>query len=1065
MSKNILEQILDLLKFPANTEQRDVITAPLSPGVVIAGAGSGKTTVMAARVLYLIGTGQVRPGDVLGLTFTNKAAGEFFAKVRDNITKAQRALGGAFDVLESDTDPAISTYHAFAQRLLAEHGLRIGVEPEAELLTAGAVRRIAFRTLLNTKVPLQHISTGPQWLVKPLLALDAGLVENCVEPEQLLEFDARVIADLMKLEGKNRQKTAEEMIETAQKRQELVGLVTEFRSAKLASGGRDFTDQMRYVRHLAENRPEVGALLREQYKVVLLDEYQDTSIAQRRFLYSFFGNGHPVTAVGDPFQAIYGWRGASVHNINGFKDHFAVATDGTASIDVKVFNLPTNYRSTPRILAAANDVAVDLHQEHHNVLPLQAGSSLAHGPWRLALLEKRVDEAQWAARETQRVWAQILEQERSGVRPVPEAKDRHLRMAVLCRDSDGMQDMARELDALGVPYEVEGIEGLLSVPVVAELIAYLKVLHDPTENAALIRLLTGPRWNIGPRDLAVLGQRAGRIIGAARKHSEATDPSQALDEATAGFDSADLIALCDALDDLGDAPLSVEARQRLELFANELRELRRHAGDPMEDFIVRVLRTTGLDVEMRMGDELAAQRAHAAVGQFLDLVTEASDGGHVSLGMFLSYLNDLARFEGAEPKAERPGATDAVRLMTVHRAKGLEFTAVVLPFLADRVFPSDQSRSRWPKSYQVVPAPLIDEPDPALIAGFPNYVDGPRKKDFDAFAQESRRLELLEEQRLAYVAVTRAKEFLIASAHWWGTTQVDPYGPSPYLLALKEHALEGEVDLWCEPPLEEKNPHLDEAHAAVAWPRERNAQAMQRRHAAAQLFANPISIDSLSEQELQMVAEWDRDIDLLIAEMQRSRSDERVVSMPVSLTTSAFMKYQEDPQAFVENLARPMPVLISPAADRGTAFHAWVEERWQEQVQVLTDDDLEGAADDDLLDEDLIALKAAFEAGPFANDKPHRVEVPFSLMVGGRPIRGRIDAVFARGDRWQVIDWKTSAKDQADPLQLAVYRLAWAQIAGCDPALVDAGFHYVRSGNTQMVTDLPGLEDLNQMLS
>ena len=1064
MSKDVLEQILELLKFPANAEQREVISADLTPGVVIAGAGSGKTTVMAARVLYLIGTGQVRPGEVLGLTFTNKAAGEFFAKVRDNITKAQRSLGGAFDLLESDTDPAISTYHAFAQRLLAEHGLRIGVEPDAELLSAGAVRRLAFRTLLNTKVPLQYTTSAPQSLVKPLLALDSGLVENCVEPEQLLEFDARVITDLMKLEGKNRQKTADEMIATSQKRQELVGLVTEFRAAKLASGGRDFTDQMRFVRHLAETRPEVGALLREQYKVVLLDEYQDTSIAQRRFLYSFFGNGHPVTAVGDPFQAIYGWRGASVHNINGFKDHFAVATDGSASIDVKVFNLPTNYRSTPRILAAANDVAVDLHQEHHNVLPLQPGSTLAHGPWRLALLEKRADEALWAARETERVWNQILEEERRGTRRVPEAKDRHLRMAVLCRDGDGMQDIARELDVLGVPYEVEGIEGLLSVPVVAELIAYLKVLHDPTENASLIRLLTGPRWNIGPRDLAVLGQRAGQIIGAARKHSEATDPSHALDEATAGFDSADLIALCDALDDLGDAPLSVAARQRLELFAEELRELRRHAGDPMDDFIVRVLRTTGLDVEMRMGDDLAAQRAHAAVGQFLDLVTQASDGSQLSLGMFLSYLNDLMRFDGAEPKAERPGANDAVRLMTVHRAKGLEFTAVVLPFLANRVFPSDQSRSRWPKSPQVVPSHLIDEPDTPLIAGFPNFMDGPRKKEFDEFAAESRRLELLEEQRLAYVAVTRAKEFLIASAHWWGTTQIDPYGPSPYLLALKQHALEDEVDLWCEPPTQESNPYLDASRAAVAWPRVRDAQAMQRRLHAAQLVANPTNSESLSAHESEIVAEWDRDIELLIADIERSRSDERIVPMPVSLTTSALMKFKEDPQAFVEHLARPMPSLISPAADRGTAFHAWVEQRWQVQAQVLTDDDLEGAADDDLLDEDLIALKAAFESGPFADDKPHRVEVPFSLMVGGRPIRGRIDAVFSRGDRWHVIDWKTSAKDEADPLQLAVYRLAWAQIIGCDPELVDAGFHYVRSGNTQMVADLPGLDDLNAML-
>jgi DNA helicase II / ATP-dependent DNA helicase PcrA len=1069
---DLVQRISELLRISPNDEQRQIIESPPEPAVVIAGAGSGKTTVMAARVLWLVGSGFVRPGEVLGLTFTNKAASEFLARVRTNLTLAQ-SLGGPFSAQEDDTDPAVGTYHSFARRLLVDHGLRIGVEPDASLLSEGALRRIAYRTVVTTRLTLLHTTSRPIELAKSVINLDKAMVEQCIDPDALFNADQDLIDRLPLL--KNQQAISREIIATAHCRQELVQLVQEFRAAKATAGGRDFTDQMRLVGQLAADRPEVGEQLRQAFRVVLLDEYQDTSIAQRTFLHHFFGDGHPVTAVGDPFQAIYGWRGASVHNITEFSRHFATTTQA-GTLRTPVYQLSVNYRSSARILDGANAVAAELRAEHTEVAGLRPGSRVRHDQWRLALHQTKQDETIWAAEQTARVWSMLLEQERNGEREAPDPKERAQRMAVLCRDGTGMLAMSIELDRLGVPYEVVGVEGLLAQPVVNDVLSYLRVAHDPTANAAMIRLLTGPRWNIGPRDLALLGRRAMALTETARSRIESEDPAVALDAATVGTDVADVVALVDAVDDPGELVYSPEARERFTQLSEQLREVRQHAGDPLDDLISRVLRITGLDVEMRIGEPMIGERATAAVGQLMDLATEGMSGAAgpgaqaetYGLGAFLTYVDDLQRF-GGEPIAERPSAVDAVRLMTVHAAKGLEFIAVVLPFLVDGVFPTGKSRPVWFSTPSVVPPRITGDPLSPIIDAFPNMVEGPRSKDVAEFTQEWRRLDLLEERRLAYVAVTRAKEILIASGHYWGPTQKARFEPADYLLRLKEYAADDEVDVWCEPEVT-INPNLAVAAQPVAWPRERNADATQRRRAAAQQVTAAMrgdsddSSSSLTEHERELIASWDADLHVLMSELDRV-GEPRVVRLPASLTTSALMDLAQDPVVFAERIARPMPRLASPAADRGTAFHAWVEARWGAQVPVLTDDDLEGAADDVLFDEDLLSLKEAFESGPFADDRPAQVEVPFSLVLAGRPVRGRIDAIFARGNRWLVIDWKTSSRDIADPLQLAVYRLAWAEIVGCDVDLVDAAFHFVRSGTTTTHDDLPDRSALEALLT
>ena len=202
----------------------------------------------------------------------------------------------------------------------------------------------------------------------------------------------------------------------------------------------------------------------------------------------------------------------------------------------------------------------------------------------------------------------------------------------------------------------------------------------------------------------------------------------------------------------------------------------------------------------------------------------------------------------------------------------------------------------------------------------------------------------------------------------------------------------------------------------------------------------------------RQIAQWDAAILALLARTERSAEDLVVASLPGVLSASATMELAADPDTFAERLLRPMPRRRNRHAELGTAFHAWVEARLGVQP-LIADDELPGAADESIgSPEELAAMKEAFELLEYAQRTPAGLEVPFSLAIAGRLIRGRIDAVFPAGpdappgQLWEVVDWKTSSHDEADPLQLAIYRLAWADLAGVPLDSVGAAFAFIRSG-------------------
>ncbi|MEU0084032.1 UvrD-helicase domain-containing protein [Streptomyces sp. NPDC006274] len=1174
------EQLKELLGIPFTPEQTACITAPPAPQVIVAGAGSGKTTVMAARVVWLVGTGQVAPEQVLGLTFTNKAAGELAERVRTALVRAGVTDPEVIDPDNPPGEPRISTYHAFAGQLLTDHGLRIGLEPTARLLADATRYQLAARVLREAPGPYPALTRSFPSLVSDLLALDAELAEHLVPPERLAAYDAELLRTLegARLTNADLRKVPE----AAAARRELLDLTVRYRAAKRERDLLDFGDQIALSAELAMTRPEVGALLRDEFRVVLLDEYQDTSVAQRLLLSGLFGQGtgHAVTAVGDPCQAIYGWRGASVANLDDFPVHFPYA-DGSPATR---YSLSENRRSGGRLLRLANGLATPLRAMHEGVEALRpAPGAERDGIVRCALLPTHADEIEWLADS-------IAHLVRTGKEPGE--------IAVLCRTAGDFPEIQGALVARDVPVEVVGLSGLLHLPEVADLVAVCEVLQDPGANASLVRLLTGPRWRIGPRDLALLGRRARLLVHRAAADD---DPDQRLAAAVEGTDPAEIVSLADALDTFLESAggeddglaFSPEARIRFARLAAELRDLRRSLADPLMDVLHRVLSTTGLEVELAASPHALAARRRETLGNFLDVAAGfAALDGEATLLAFLGFLRTAAQYEKGLDNA-LPGGENTVKVLTAHKSKGLEWDVVAVPGLVAKHFPNDQARDAWTSRSKVLPHALRGDADT-----LPD-VESWDARGLKAFKEAMTDHQHTEELRLGYVTFTRPRSLLLGSGHWWGPGQKRRRGPSAFLRALYDHCEQGhgEIEFWADEPEEDaENPALGAATADHAWPLPLDPVSLARRRAAADTVlahlealaaapepapaddppgepdpagrpafpGGPDVVDEsdeydalhqpeepddwdwpdqappeddapppfedrpgttvphqatrgpedlppatseagptgltpedlppaqdggagpvppatseagparLTPEESRTIASWDRDLDALAGELRRSRATVRDVLVPPSLSASQLLRIAADPDGFAQELARPMPRPPQPAARRGTRFHAWVESRFEElPLPMLGPDELPGGAGEvggpdehDIADEqDLAALKEAFERTPYARRTPHGVEVPFQFTLAGRVVRGRIDAVYRTGeDTYEIVDWKTARGGVADPLQLAVYRLAWAERHGIPLDAVTATFVFVRTGEAVRPEDLPDRAGLERIL-
>jgi DNA helicase-2/ATP-dependent DNA helicase PcrA len=1163
-------------------EQAAVISATPGPMAVIAGAGSGKSETMAARLVWLVANDLVRPERVLGLTFTRKAAAELAQRVRVRLDGLRSAgfAGRAAGVVKSGAspgraaqpagslpagslpagsqpaggpgsggagpgigalaavstppaddllgDPVVSTYHAYAGRLVSDHALREALEPSLRLITPAVAWQLAARVVASYDGPMDAVSWTPGSVTAAVLDLSGELAEHLRGPDDIRsagEWLARRYSELPSPTA-----PARKIIGCQRTREQLLPLVAAYAAAKAAREVIDYGDQVALAARIAARHPEVGAAERARYQVVLLDEYQDTSHAQLVLLRALFGGGHPVTAVGDPCQSIYGWRGASAGNLLRFAADFPPRGGGPAPVRL----LSTSFRNTGRVLDAAAELQAGLRADAPGVPRLIAPPGRAgRGAVVCALLETAADEAAWVAGQITGLLSLPPGTAPDG-NPWPDGREEPVRpsdIAVLCRKRAQFPALRTALEARGIPVEVVGLGGLLTVPEVQDVVATLRVMHDPAAADALARLLTGPRWRIGPRDLVALGRRARALTRQAAgpmRSQEGRVPVSDLDvmsQAVTDF-TADPGSLVEALDDLGEpAAYSAAGYGRLAALAAELRALRGHAGRPLPELVGEVERALGLDIEVSARPGADPATAHADLDAFADAAAAfAGDQEAATLGAFLAYLT-AAEDEEFGLEAGRVGEADSVKLATVHAAKGLQWAAVIVPGLADgpkaHLFPArPRVTTRWTENPRLLPFGLRgDTADLPGLAG----LDAGSLADFaEACAERS----LAEERRLAYVAATRAAFWLGCAGYWWGNG-TSALGPSVFLEEIRAacESGAGTVACWQPPPEPDaENPALAEP-AAASWPatvagaryeavREAGALVEEAIAAAAAVPAgaaasasgatpaagvaapaassalavaspnaavSPVAAGAgaghaeLGDADQALIAAWSRDTSLLLAEREQRRGDQvTAVLLPQRIPVSSLVTIARDPAELAQQVRRPMPRPPAPHAHRGTAFHRWLEERFGPQ-RLLDPGDLPGAADDEpgeVADPELTVLQQRFGAGEWAGRWPSEVEVPFETLIGDRLVRGRIDAVFADSPDggFDVVDWKTgrqpraAAESRAVAVQLAAYRIAWAALTGAEVGQVRAAFYYVRDDATVRPADLLDLAGLTALI-
>ncbi|MDK8768312.1 ATP-dependent DNA helicase [Corynebacterium freneyi] len=1051
--------------------QADVIGAPPEPLLVVAGAGAGKTETMAARVVWLVANGFVRPEEVLGLTFTRKAARELGQRIRERL--ASLAASRAFDAVASPQvrealqviTPEVSTYDAYAGSLVREYGLLLPAEPGAEVLDGATQWQMAWELVRDRGSIATDLGVAD--LVGKLMTLSEEIDSNLASVDEVREQTEAFIANVMQTPKAPRQRKdlhskLEGPLRAQRDRLAMLPLVGELRRRHEDAGAVTFGRQMAMAARLADGIGEVGESERARFRVVMLDEYQDTSHAQRVLLRALFA-GTAVTAVGDPMQAIYEWRGATAANLTRFVTDFP-RPDGRPA---EKKQLLTSWRNPSAVLELANDVSSRAFGDGpRTVEELAPRAGAECGTVRLALHSTADDELTWVAEHMAEEFRAAREEGRS------------ITAAVLVRKNKHSAAILDALTAAGVPAEIVGLAGLLTLPEILDVIACLRVLADPADDRAMLRILTWPRAPLGAADIKALGRRArqlARYAGETVVEAEVDGPLSALDADLAEIAAQRVTpptglghAVADpALDDEGDAApgYSDEGRRRIADLSAKLRNLRRFSlRKPLPELIADVEEAFGIRVEAAVSE---VGTVH--LDRFTEVAADFSRRLGGELPAFLGYLERAAVHDkGLEPGKTRMRG-DRVEIMTVHKAKGLEWNVVAMPHVCASVYDEVQVDT-WLTKAQLLPSDVVGEDE----AGRGESGDGAPVLDTSGAENQSELAAALEEHkaqyrtakiaeadRLFYVAVTRAEDVLLVSGSQRMTPgRKKPDGPSEHLTALRALRPDA-VETWVDEVSAEPLPIPDAE--GVRWPAAPDParrEVLERAAGLVRSFSDPDSPDAVSAPDSSrpvpgdLSQVWEDEVSMLLEERRRARAEAVSVPMPVQLSTSEYQALRADPEAFARRRARPVPYKPNRFARRGTAFHAWLENRFGTSA-LLDDDDLFAVVDEDgeMVDADVEKLKARFSASQWADRTPEFVEEPFDIGVGGRRIVGRIDAVFRIDGTWMVVDWKTGRRPVGEKarqaaLQLAVYRIAWAdrrRAAGedIDPGDVRAAFHYI----------------------
>jgi ATP-dependent DNA helicase UvrD/PcrA len=956
-------------------EQQEILDLGLTTIRVRAGAGTGKTTTVAMVIANLIEDHDIQPEQILGITFTNKAAAELADRVRQTLSK--------------DLDPGrqieVHTYHGFAAQILSEFGALSGVDNRAKIITPTFARQLMSETFHHRSYEILDITQART--LDRVHRFGDRLGDHLLEATDVLDAAADHDDEVWEVRR--------EMAET------LVQYAADKRHLRVV----DYSDLVTLSTRVVHNYPQLAATIKERYRAVILDEYQDTNPAQRVLLTSIFDSGFPVIAVGDEDQTIYEWRGASAQNFELFAKHFTEENGEAASEK----GLTLNRRSTQAILDVANEIRLEANAEAD---ALQAVDGDSEGDVVTYWAGDAIEEAEWIARTFE---------------ALQQSGSRWSDMAVLFRKN---KDFAVVVDAMSrhdIPVEVANIGGLFSVAEVADLRAWLTTLEYPEDSPGIVQILFGSRYRLGMADLAPLTRWVAGVVD--------------LDDA----EEAAPITLMEAIENSADIPgLRDEARSALLRFLAVYRDvLTESQGLTLVETCRTILDRTRAWLDIEALPPNARLTARLNIYRLLDLAEEWSPlRGRPSVGAFLDYLKVMETEPADELDAAHLSGEDAVTLVTVHRAKGLEWENVAIPAVTKDNFPS---RS------QQFPDPIRFAEHVPISMRIDTIMDDlPEDKDERAVYLRVRHMK--QEWRVAYVAVTRAKRRLFVSgAHWYGLPEPSkrPKKPSKLFEIVENHVVArstGHAELGERPDMLRST-----ARGTSPDPVFRDGWEAGLRTA----IDDPAAIEGIASAQ-GIGDEYERivaDMNQRLFNLAKPSPDETVDDHD-TVSVTGLVTYSQCPKRFFWTNVDPLPRRLNPAANRGTEVHRRIELHQKGQVpfEEMTDDLY------DVIEGDSPPGPGAFEAylsSRFADKTATMIETPFSLELDtGYLVRGRIDAVYCDNGKWEVVDFK-SGRPRTDPalvVQLQAYAVAATDVdfGLPKPEVLDVTFAYLSGGLTEV---------------
>ncbi len=921
-----------------NDAQRRAITHGEGPLLVIAGAGTGKTRVITERIRHLLQSDDSLSGEnILGLTFTNKAAGEMKARV-------VRATG------ERGKNVTLATFHAFCESLLKE------AAPERLMIDKVDHWILLRRNLERLKLDKYRRLADPGQFLNDFVEFFSRCQDELVSAEDYQLYADGLAAQLDAERAALDEDTFKERAEEVALQQEIARAYRAseelLREKKRVSFGSLITGAV----ELLETNDELRGTLQEKYRYILVDEFQDTNIAQLRLLELLAGDKRNIVAVGDNDQAIYRFRGASFGSFKLFLERFAGWREGEDSTRFRV-SLVENYRSTPNILRVATQVIAQNTVSADFPKKVLSANKEESEKVRIVELETEEDEARWITSELQRLHA---------------AGRKWHDFAVLYRQHAHRDELVEELSRHKIPFVISKLS-ILDHPLVKDVLAYLRLIATPFDDIACARVLAAPAWGLEPADLVRLAERA-------RKEKKALYDMLQLPQGQLPFDGSHA-ALGKLVEFLSEQRKTLRRRTAREILADLLEwlEVTQRASAQDRKYVTR------LSEFVKEWEPKSETRGLAEFVEYLGYYSQA--GGTISL------------------EDDFPG--DAVQLMTVHGAKGLEFPQVFLLRINNKKFPATE-RSRVFE----FPAALMKEGEPA------------------------EQFHIQEERRLFYVALTRAENRLTL------TTLTEKKGKIPVFVE----------DILMEPAIKRRDVHqLSPKLPEVSSTTKKEAPGA----ANSQLFpasTEPPKIFSrIADWALEFHPPTPEPLTLSPSAVSGYRS------CPQQYLFSRSWSLKEGPKA-VLSFGSVMHTTIKRFVDQ---LRKGVKLPFEEVARIFETEWSSAGFEDDYQEkgykedglEQLRAFHAAMlEAPPQVLEQEKSFELPLENNV---TIIGRMDQVNSLGrNDVEIIDYKTGKpKKDADAkkdLQLSLYALAAKEIFEWNP--VRLVFHYLQNNHTQVTT-------------